>query len=125
MDAPVGHDAVHACQKLAAVHDEPVEVGFRQLASELFQRAARHESQDRERQQLVVVSHLLGAEHLWRRHPDLACLRHDVRLVGEPRNRLTRDPDDHRRLVVKLDAVRLVQAATSQLDEPLDFPTAD
>ena len=116
---------MHSRQQLAAVHDQPLEIRRRQLASELVDRTARHKSLDRERQPLAVVIHLLDAEDVRRRHADTTRLRHDVLLVGEPRYRLTRDPDDHGHVVANLDAVRLVQAATDEANEPLDLAAAD
>ena len=113
------------CQELAAVHDQPLEIRRRQLASELVERTARHEPLDRERQQLAVVIHLLDAEHLRRRHANTTRLRHDVLLVGEPRHRLARDPDDDGHVVRKLDAVRFVHPATGEANDPLDRAAAD
>jgi hypothetical protein len=67
-DAAVGHDAVHARQQLAAVHDQPLEIRRRQLASERVERAARQEALDRERQQRAVMVHVRDTEHVRRRH---------------------------------------------------------
>jgi hypothetical protein len=58
-DAAVGHDAVHARQQLAAVHDQPLE---------RVERAARQEALDRERQQRAVMVHVRDTEHVRRRH---------------------------------------------------------
>ena len=77
------------------------------------------------RQQLAVVIHLLDAEHLRRRHANTTRLRHDVLLVGEPRHRLARDPDDDGRVVRQLDAVRFVHPATGEANDPLDLAAAD
>jgi hypothetical protein len=48
-----------------------------------------------------------------------------VRLVGEPRHRLARDPDDDGHVVRQLDAVRFVQPASGEADDPLDRAAAD
>jgi hypothetical protein len=47
-DAAVRDDAVHPCQQLSTVHDQPLEIRGRQLANELVERTARQESLDRE-----------------------------------------------------------------------------
>ena len=40
------------------------------------------------------MTYLLDTEHVRRRHANTTRLRHDVRLVGEPRHRPARDADD-------------------------------
>src|SRR5262245_35467758 len=124
-DPSVRDDAVHPCEELTAVHDQPRESRRGQLASELVERATRHELQDGERQQLAVVIHLPDAEDIGRRHADTTRLRHDVLLVSEPRYLLTRAPDDHGHVVANLYAVRLVNAATGEAEEPPDLAAAD
>src|SRR5439155_997931 len=43
----------------------------------------------------------------------------------EPRRRLTRDPNDYGQVVANLNAVRLVQTASGEANEPLDLAAVD
>ena len=112
--------------ELAAVHDQPLEIRRQQLASELVERTARHESQDRERQQLAVVIHLLDAEHLRRRHANTApacamtCSSSVNHGTGWRAIRTTTATS-----FGKLDAVRFVHTATGEANNPLDLAAAD
>jgi hypothetical protein len=115
---------VHRCQEFAAVHDQPREIQRRQFASEIVERTARHESMDREGQQLAVVIHLLDA-----RAPPASARQHRAParsrlLVGEPRHRMARGPDDGH-VVRKIDALRFVHPAIGDANDPLDLAAAD
>ena len=55
-----------------------LEVAERQLAHELVERTPGQKLMDRERQHLAVVLQVLDAEHLGRRHAEVARLRHEM-----------------------------------------------
>jgi hypothetical protein len=60
--AAIGDEAVHHCQELASVHNQPLEIRHGQLTREVVERPARHQLLDRELQQLAAVVHVLDAE---------------------------------------------------------------
>lgn len=61
--------------------------------------------------------HLLDAEHRRSAARRNQRVRHDVLLIGKPRHKLARNPDDDGRLVRKLDAVRFVDPGTGEADD--------
>ncbi|GAB2643975.1 hypothetical protein GCM10009743_19050 [Kribbella swartbergensis] len=72
-----------------------------------------------------MVIEMLETEHFCRRDACVTRLRHQVRLIDEPRRTLTRDPDDHSDIADKLNAVRLIHPTTGERNKALDVAAAD